>query len=163
MIMQEQNNGNCHYNNIVFAGEGEPTLRLASLLQLATSIKQSQQSATTTGTFTMRLVTNGLIDVTHIQSLYDCGISSVSVALMTSQSEQYESLMKPLLLHTQAQTSSQTSLAHERVCAFIRQAVDCGLQVEATATDRKDVDKQATEALATRLGAHTFRWRSFFP
>jgi hypothetical protein len=150
--------------SVVFAGEGEPTLRLSSLLQLASSLKELQPE------ISLRLSTNGLLlsrmqddsQVLCLQQLFDAGIQQVSVGLMTHHPEQYQALMQPVC-HPTAPPATTTTCAHDYVCDFVRHAVGCGIRVEVTAVDRKEVDKAETERLASKLGSHSVRWRSYHP
>jgi hypothetical protein len=158
------------WNSIVFAGEGEPTMRLEDLLALAELLRNNiGTSSTTVPCPQLRLTTNGLIvpstTTTTVasssssydnipQRLHDSGITKVSVALMTADPQQYQDLMMPLV-----------DSAHLRVCNFIQQAVAVpGLDVETTAVERQGVvDKQATEALSdSLLVTNPVRWRPYF-
>ena len=135
---------------IVFAGEGEPTLRLEHLLRIVARLKESHG----TDLPPLRLTTNGLILSSNMaERLKSSGISKVSVALMTADPKQYQELMDPL----------DIANGHDRVCQFIAEAVQAGLEVETTGVDRKEVDKTATEALAKKLQVSSdFRWRPHF-
>jgi hypothetical protein len=119
-----------------------------------------------------------------VQSMVQCGISKVSVGLMTNDPQQYDDIVLPQLVTattstmlddgngdhdatTTATTSSSCcpGAAHEIVCQFIQEAVQTkGLEVETTAIARDDVDKALTEALSQSLGVMTpVRWRPYFP
>jgi len=140
-----------HLDSIVIAGEGEPTLRPSVLTELVRRIKEIS-------TLTVRLTTNGLIDSECVDKLAACGVDAISVALMSSRSDQYSELMEPLL------PQSIHISPHELVCNFIAAAIQAGLQVEVTGVDRPDVDKEQTQALANQLGVRdTIRWRTHFP
>lgn len=139
-------------NSIVLSGEGEPTLRLWDMLQLVQDLKTAPQECTPT---TVRLTTNGLVDSPDsvVAKLKTIGIASLSVALMTADSDQYEELMTPAVPG-----------GHGRVCRFIEHAVNAGLDVETTGVDRPDVDKVKAEELSRNLHvAMPMRWREFFP
>lgn len=143
-------------SSIAFAGEGEPTLRLGSLLTVARRIHNTYP------TVPLRLVTNGLIpknDRSNVpERLADVGVTQISVALMTHQPALFDELMRPL-----NEDGEPVTLAHARVCNFIQSGATLGLRVEATGVDRPGVDKEKTEALAKQLGAQSFRWRTYFP
>lgn len=132
---------------LVFAGEGEPTLRWNDLLELADNYFK----------WNVRVTTNGLIPSScRVKELKENGVQSVSVALMTADSCQYNQLMQPV--------DDSLDNAHAHVCDFIRQAVQCDLDVEVTGVDRPDVNKEATEQLASKLGVSSpVRWRPHFP
>lgn len=168
------------YESIVFAGEGEPTLRFPWLIQMAREM--------TAYGLPLRLVTNGLLvlpnnnDCDNVnynpdavlqhcvhaaEQLKENGVSSVSVALMTAIPEQYQDLMQPMLVSSPIKDNAgdaPTMTAHGRVCRFIESAVKVGLDVETTGVDRPEVNKLQAEDLATKLGVRNpFRWRPYFP
>jgi hypothetical protein len=163
-VVSSAKKGN-QWNSIVFAGEGEPTMRLEDLLALAELLGNNiGKGSITVPCPPLRITTNGLIlplasssllSYDNIpQRLYDSGITKVSVALMTADPQQYQELMMPLLDN-----------AHLRVCNFIQQAVAVpGLDVEITAVEREGVvNKEATEALSdSLLVTNPVRWRPYF-
>lgn len=142
------------FDAIVIAGEGEPTLRLAELLDLVKHLKDDES------TRTVRVTTNGLAVTDDCAAqLHSAGVDAVSVALMTHDPALYDELMRPLHVVTATATT-----AHERVCSFLQQAVSAGLSVEVTGVDRSEVNKSETEALAASLGVRApVRWRSHHP
>lgn len=157
------------YHSVVIAGEGEPTLRLSALLAVS-------RAASSLDALPVRVVTNGLggaIPNHHrvLPRMREAGVTSVSVALMTSQPDQYGALMRPVL-HPEFVKATRMAgtddldisvLAHGIVCGFISEALGCGLEVEVTGVDRPDVNKDEAEKLAADLGVHKlFRWRPYF-
>ena len=139
------------FESIVLSGEGEPTLRLQDMVKLVHDLHSSTEVAMPP----IRLTTNGLVDSPEdvVPQLVNCGITSISVALMTADPEQYNELMAP------AETNG-----HEKVCSLIKQAVSSGLEVETTAVDRPEVDKHQVEMLSQSLHVPgPVRWRPFFP
>ena len=163
---QHAKRNNLQYDSLVIAGEGEPTLRLSTLLDVVRRPIRSSSFGYTTPS-TIRVVTNGLGDAVPgngrggescAQRMKEAGVSGVSVALMTASSDQYDELMMPCLADT------VSFPAHEVVCDFIVSAIDVGLGVEVTGVDRIEVDKAATESLAKSLGVvDPVRWRPYFP
>jgi len=161
---------------VVIAGEGEPLLRYGAVLQLARRLKENQGATA----LSVRVTTNGLLlhpqpgsttdperesqtKTCFPQLLRDNGVDAVSVALMTHDPVQYRELMNP---HLSGGEEDDVMTAHDRVCQFLETALKVdGLQVEATAVDRPDVDKSKTEELAASLGlsSGSFRWRTYFP
>ena len=145
--------------SVIFSGEGEPTLRLDDLIALVESL----QKASSSPSFQLppfRITTNGLIlnGQQTARRLKQVGIDQLSIALMTSDPQQYQELMTPATMETE-----KTRNHHAIVCQFIQQALEEGLQVETTGIDRNDVDKAATEALAKSLHVtKPFRWRPYF-
>eukprot|EP00536_Pseudo-nitzschia_multiseries_P008092 jgi/Psemu1/287576/fgenesh1_pg.200_\ len=165
--------------SIVISGEGEPMLRLDDTMELVRRIR-SYLLAETPGSVplpSIRLTTNGLFptlgDPSVPQQLWDCGVSHISVGLMTWNAHQYDELMRPVLPLRDADDNDSDEAAFGLVCNFIQEAVRVGrhlqtfdklLVVETTAVDRPDVDRDKTEALAKELGVTTpVRWRPFFP
>ncbi|CAJ1951412.1 unnamed protein product [Cylindrotheca closterium] len=157
--------------SVVIAGEGEPTLRLNDLLSLTEQLSSSSWfSESSSSSSSIRLTTNGLIPSQQASSisngkqesnvpqlLQSHGVSHVSVALMSADPLQYEALMQPLLL-------VEEDNAHSQVCRFIQQAADTnGLEVEVTAVDRPEVNKETLESLAKSLSVENpVRWRPYF-
>ena len=162
---QQAKRNNVQYESLVIAGEGEPTLRLSTLLDVVRRPIPSSSFGYTIPS-TIRVVTNGLgdaipdnnVDGSCARQMKDAGVTGVSVALMTASPDQYEKLMMPCLPDT------ISTSAHEMVCDFVVSALDVGLRVEVTAVDRDEVDKVATEVLARNLGVvDPVRWRPYFP
>jgi hypothetical protein len=163
--------------NVVVAGEGEPTLRLDALIELIhrlTDVLRHQCH----GSSCLRITTNGLVDSIGTNRLLEtCTMASslttgasaksspavtLSVALMTHDADQYNQLMQPLFL-TNAHSKASIVSPHDRVIAFIRQALSAGIDVETTAVDRADVDQTLTNQLSASLGVvHPVRWRPYF-
>ena len=153
--------------SIVVAGEGEPTLRIEALEQLVQGISQQLRDASTQAQ-TIRVITNGLMtsvdEFECTERLVACGVNSVSVALMTHDPSLYERLMQPCGAPKPSKDTDVEESHHLRVREFIRSAVHVGLQVETTAVDRPEVDKEETQKLATSLGVKgPVRWRPYFP
>ena len=126
------------WNSIVIAGEGEPTLRWKSLLSLTTLVSTNHRE----NYKSLRLTTNGLIaEKDAAKQLKDAGVDSVSVALMTSDPDEYQDLMTPMEYG-----------AHQKVCNFVQSAISAGLDVEVTGVESNLVDKTKVENLAKHLG-----------
>jgi hypothetical protein len=168
---------------VAFAGEGEPLLRLAALLDLAARVRSE-----TGGRSAVRVATNGLLpvppppwllassageseegvaaasaEVAAARRLAEAGVQCLSVALMTSDPDQYDDIMQP------AGDDPKGRRAHERACDMVRAAVGAGLRVEITAVERPGVSKAGLERLASSaelLGpgaaAVPVRWRTYF-
>ena len=159
MLMKPDNS----FEAVVFAGEGEPTLRLLGLLGLAKRIRHYSD-------LPLRVTTNGLVyQENAAQRLQSSGISSVSVALMTHDPDQYDELMQPVVVTSDHSSSSSSSSSsnnlrpHDVVCRFIYHALEAGLTVEATGVKHEDVNAVATEEFAHSLGIkEKFRWRPYF-
>uniref|UniRef100_A0A7S3DNI7 Radical SAM core domain-containing protein n=1 Tax=Entomoneis paludosa TaxID=265537 RepID=A0A7S3DNI7_9STRA len=148
--------------SIVIAGEGEPLLRLPALLELLSTLHDKKKMHPA---LSLRLTTNGLLPSCYHQpenntpsipqQLDEAGLDSISIALQTHDTHQYDEWMQP----------KTTMAAHHDVCQFIQAAAtQTGLQVETTAVERATVDREATEACSQSLGVDApVRWRSYIP
>jgi len=133
------------YDEIVFCGFGEPTLRLDVMLVVARWVK-GQGGRT-------RANTNGhgdLIAGGPTAPRMKGVIDAVSVSLNTADAAQYVELCRPECGET----------AHAAVIAFIRSAKECVPEVVVTALDYPGVDAAAVEKLAAELGV-LFRPRTY--
>ena len=149
---------NADFDEVCFAGAGEPLLRLTCLEQVARQIRDARPD------ITLRLNTNGLIPSSEADSvasrLKSAGIEATSVALATADPTQYAELMKPQPLRYSPAFSLK--LGHADVAAFIKACVATGMRVEATAVAAPGVDIDAAKELSAELGA-SFRSRSWHP
>lgn len=132
------------YEEIVFCGYGEPTLRFSPLKEIAKWVKEKGGK--------VRVDTNGLMftflpkeKLKELKGLVDVW----SVSLNAQDKETYNKVCKP------AQDD-----AFEKVIEFIKEALKEGFEVVATAVDYPDVDMKKTEELAKSLGAK-FRGRVY--
>ena len=155
---------------IAFAGEGEPLIYPNELLWLSNKISLLAQNLHRD--LNLRVVTNGIVHPSAAKTLFDHGVTGVSVALMTANREQYQDMMntKDLdeILSANGGDNKKNELcatSHDQVCKFIENAYLCGLDVELTGVDRIDVEKSSTEKLGESLGIKSsrFRWRPYFP
>ncbi len=132
------------YEEIVFCGYGEPTLRFSALKEIAKWVKERGGR--------VRVDTNGLMftflpreKLKELKGLVDVW----SVSLNAPDKETYDRVCRP------AQAN-----AFEMVIDFIKEAVKEGFEVVATAVDFDGVDMKKTEELARSLGAK-FRGRVY--
>jgi TatD DNase family protein len=133
------------YDEVVFCGFGEPTLRLDVLHPVADELQRRGQ--------TVRLNTNGLGSLHHGRDIVPDLVGRIdvcSVSLNTADPEQYRRLCRPQV----------EGDAFAAVCDFIRRAAAQLPQVVCTAVELPEVDLDAVAALARELGAE-FRRRSF--
>ena len=145
-LLQEiaESNIQHQYEQIVLAGEGEPTLRMSLLQEITKALSPHNHH--------VRLVTSGLT-ACDPQELADWGVTSVSVAFASSDPSQYEEWMRPI-----------ESGGYERAVSFLRLAVKAGLEVEVAAVDRDGVHRNQLESLVSELGVKLpVRWRPYFP
>ncbi|MEW8037364.1 MAG: TatD family nuclease-associated radical SAM protein [Candidatus Thiodiazotropha sp.] len=124
------------YDEVVFCGYGEPTLRLNLLLQVARYIKQQGGR--------VRVNTDGLCNLVHkhdtLPELGTC-VDALSVSLNAQNREIYDLHCRPNLPGS-----------YEAMLEFLRRAPDHIAEVTATAVDGLDgVDIAACEALAKSL------------
>lgn len=130
-----------NYQEVVFCGYGEPTLRFSALKEIATYVKSKGGK--------VRVDTNGLMftflpreKLKELKGLVDVW----SVSLNAPDPETYARVCKPVQPH-----------AFQKVVEFIKAALEEGFQVIATAVGVEGVDLKKTEALARSLGAG---WRA---
>ncbi len=128
------------YEEIVFCGYGEPTLRFEELKAIAKYVKSKGGR--------VRVDTNGLMftflpkdRLKELKGFVDVW----SVSLNAPDKETYDRVCRP----TRAD-------AFEKVVDFIRTAVQEGFKVVATAVDYEGVNMKRTQQLAESLGA---MWR----
>lgn len=133
------------YDEVVFCGFGEPTLRLDVLKEVARAVKEKGQA--------VRLNTNGLANlhyerdiVPELKGLVD----TVSISLNTADPCQFHKLCNPRFGHS----------SYQGVCEFTKACVAAGLRTICSAVDMPGIDMEAARRKAEELGAE-FRARSF--
>lgn len=162
------------YDQVVIAGEGEPTLRMDALLAISRAVRDySDDNSTNKGRKhpAVRVITNGLcygipnlgyspnnldrdgiVIPVHrnaiLRDMTDAGVTRLSVALNTANRHEYDVLMEPSC-HTGG--SVRPGTAHDLVCELIVEATKIGMDVEITGIDRPGIDKIETERLARML------------
>jgi TatD family-associated radical SAM protein len=124
------------YDEVVFCGYGEPTLRLNLLLEVARHIKQQGGR--------VRLNTDGLCNLIHkhdtLPDLAEC-VDALSVSLNAQNKDIYDLHCRPNLPGS-----------YEAMLEFLRRAPDYIPDVTATAVDGLEgVDIAACEAIAKSL------------
>ena len=93
-----------------------------------------------------QLLSSAAVSSSHISTR----IAAVSVFLPAATSQQYAELLQPV-----------PGRGFADAVSFVGRAAAAGVNVEVTAVDRPDVDVREVEALALRLGAQSFRTRSW--
>ncbi len=133
------------YDEVVFCGFGEPTMRLDVLLAVARELKSRGAC--------VRLNTNGMANLYHerdivpeLKGLVDV----VSVSLNTADACQYHRMCNPRFGHA----------AYSGICEFVKSCVAAGIRTICTVVDMPEIDIEAARARADNLGAE-FRVRSF--
>jgi hypothetical protein len=165
------------YDQVVIAGEGEPTLRMDAILAISRAVTRENSDDNSSSKNKMhkhpalRVITNGLcygipnlgyspnnlarvgtlIPIHRhaiLRDMTDVGITRLSVALNTANRHEYDVLMEPSC-HTGG--SVRPGAAHDLVCELIIEATKIGMDVEITGIDRPGIDKIETERLARML------------
>ena len=131
---------------VVFAGYGEPLLRAETLCDAVGRIREKRHG------IRLRVVTNGLVDASIAQKLYEVGVQTVSVNLASANPDEYQRLMAPV-----------DGRSHADVLAFVEAAASAGMDVECVTVQTPGVDIVQAKALALALGAVSFRTREYFP
>ncbi len=132
------------YEEVVFCGYGEPTLRFSALKEIAKYVKSKGGK--------VRVDTNGLMftflpkeKLKELKGLVDVW----SVSLNAPDKETYNKVCRP----TQPD-------AFEKVIEFIKEALKEGFDVVVSAVDYPGVDMKRTEKLVRELGAK-WKYRHF--
>lgn len=176
-LLNNKPNGTVDWT-IVIAGEGEPTLRLNALIALVERLRDVVSQHSSSGSrSSIRITTNGLLDWDNTQRLLQAcsrgtyhtnALTKIpitfSVALMTHDPDQYDELMQPCRVLANNDEGNHSVRPHDQVQNFIRAVVAAGMEVETTAVDRPDVNKERTNRLSVDLGvADPVRWRIYYP
>ncbi|MBD3367095.1 MAG: YchF/TatD family DNA exonuclease [Candidatus Eisenbacteria bacterium] len=125
------------YNEIVFCGYGEPTMRLDALLEIAAALKKKGAR--------VRINTNGhgsMIWNRNIAPELAEVVDAVSVSLNASDAETYNEICRP--------RRGKETFGH--VVSFIRECVRAGLDVTASLVDVPGVDVDEVRSIANELG-----------
>ncbi len=131
------------YEEVVFCGYGEPTVRLDVLLEVGRAVREAGGR--------VRVDTNG-----HASLIWNRNVApelaeaadAVSVSLNAESAEVYESICKP----------TYGPDTYDHVKAFIRESLKAGLDVTASVVDIPEINIEASRKVAMELGA-SFRVR----
>jgi len=135
------------FEEFIFCGYGEPTMRLAELLACARLIKTGL-AAPLPRTMRVRLNTNGLANAVWGRNVVPemAGlIDAAHVSLNTADPAQWTALMRPL--------PALAAAGFEKVKEFIRTSAHTLPETFATAVEGNGVDLEKFKALAAELGA----------
>ena len=142
------------FEEVVFCGYGEPTLRLDVLLFVAQTLKGWQAQAKFPP-FKIRLNTNGLGNrINHREIVPDLRrvVDSVNVSVNAENEAKWLELVRP---------QAEYQDAYPDVLNFLQQCVEAGFEkVILSCVENTGADIQALSALAKQYGA-TFYKRSF--
>jgi len=134
-------------SEVVFTGFGEPTRRLEVLLETTRRLKAA-------GVRRVRVDTDGLASLREGRDvppiLAAAGVDAVCVSLNAPDAETYARLCP----------SVHGAAAHAAVQEFIRSAVRCISEVQASCVGVPGLSEDACRVAAEALGA-TFRWRPY--
>ena len=134
-------------SEVVFTGLGEPTRRLAVLLEITRRLKRA-------GVRRVRLDTDGLACLREgrhvVPDLVAAGLDAVSVSLNAADAATYARLCP----------SRYGERAWDACRDFIREAVGAGLEVAASCVAVPGLSREACRVEAESLGAR-FRWRPY--
>lgn len=137
--------------DVVFAGLGEPLLRLPVLLATMEALSKHGDVVRDT-----RLNTNGLVPtksaVEIARALKNAGLSRACVQLQSADTNQHAALVKP-----------RDGLSLQDACQFVQALVAAGIPTECTAVGHPNVDTDAVARLTEELGAEIFKVRPYFP
>ena len=137
--------GQTNFNEVVFCGLGEPTLRLPEMLEIARRLKSK-------GYF-VRLNTNGqggLINKLDLPSKLSGAVDKVSVSLNAADADTYVRICRP----------DRGKEAYQAVLEFIKGCVDSGISTDVSAVELPEIDMETCRAIAEELGAD-FRLRRY--
>lgn len=132
------------YDEVVFCGFGEPTMRLDVLKFVAEALHAQG--------IPVRLNTNGLANLFYERDILPelvGRVDTISISLNSADPAQYASLCR----------SRFGDRAHPALCEFIRRSVQLGFRTICTVVALPEVDVEAARHLAETLGA-SFRVRS---
>jgi TatD DNase family protein len=133
------------FDEIVFCGLGEPTIRIKELLKMATILKAKGHR--------IRLNTNGhgsLINKTDLPSKLAGLVDKISISLNAQDAQTYVKICKP----------DHGENAYVAMIEFIKGCRLHDLRTVASVVDVPEVDIQACRKLATELGAE-FKVRKY--
>lgn len=140
------------YNEIVFCGYGEPTMRFDTIKEVCTKIKKGLVKNVNPN-IKIRINTNGLgnlINKRNIVSEMEQIVDSLSISLNTADKAQWLEIMSP--------KPEYREKGFESVIEFIKEAKTKIPEVTVTAVDLKGVDTEKVKKIAEELGVK-FRLR----
>jgi TatD DNase family protein len=133
------------FDEVVFCGLGEPTLRLKEMLEICRAVKKMR--------LPVRLDTNGrgsLINKADVPPMLKGLVDKVSVSLNAQDADTYVRICRP----------DMGRQAYDAILKFMRDCVALQIPTEASVVALPEVDIEACRRLAVGLGA-TFRVRRY--
>lgn len=127
---------------VVFAGLGEPTLRLEEVVRVTEWL--------TTRRIASRLDTNGHGQLLNpdrevVAELVAAGLGAVSISLVAPNSEVYNQVCRPIY-----------DKAFRAVIRFAEECVAAGIATRLTVVDMPEIDIEACRSIAEKMGADLF-------
>ena len=135
------------FEELVFCGYGEPTMRLDALLTIAASVKSGALAPVPAG-LRVRLNTNGLgglVNGTDIVPRLKGLVDAIHVSLNTADPSQWMTMMRP--------RPEYAKDAFNSTLEFVRRAARIIPETVVTAIEDTGVDLEKFSALAKELGA----------
>lgn len=143
-----------NFNEIVFCGLGEPTLRIETLKEVAKAIKNKVKGENMeTKPVKIRLDTDGLANAVYgrnIAAELEGLVDSVSISLNAQNAETYNALCEPGLIN---KIDKKTG-AYEAVIDFVKESKKYIRNVTVTAIDLPGVDTEYIENIAKNIGVN---------
>jgi len=139
---------------ITFAGVGEPLLRVSELEEIVDKVRQKRHGAV------MRLITNGVHDVSVAERAAKLKLDKYTVALTSADPVQWKRLTYADDTNDERQHGADFTLSEW--CAFVDALTQSGRKVEVTTPVAPGVDVNLARELAMSLGAVEFRTREYF-
>lgn len=139
---------------ITFAGVGEPLLRVRELEEIVDKVRQKRHGAV------MRLITNGVHDVSVAERAAKLKLDKYTVALTSADPVQWKRLTYVDDTNDERQPGADFTLSEW--CAFVDALTQSGRKVEVTTPVAHGVDVNLARELAMSLGAVEFRTREYF-
>ena len=127
------------YQEVVFTGFGEPTIRLNEMLEVTRYLNERN--------IVVRLDTNGHAELIHpdrnvISELKEAGLSAVSVSLNAESEELYNELCRPIYDNS-----------YQAMLDFTKEARDAGIHTRMTVVGVPEIDIEKCERIAHEIGA----------
>lgn len=137
------------WDEIVFCGFGEPTIRIKTLLDASNWINRELKLPICLNTNGHALLLYPKRDI--VKQLKESGISKLSVSLNAPNSALYNEVCRPVFEN-----------AFEKVLEFIELSRDMGFKMQVTAVTIPEISVSAVEELASRMAVR-FKPRMYHP
>jgi TatD DNase family protein len=125
------------FDEVVFCGLGEPTMRLREMLEIAGDLKSKG--------YKLRLNTNGhgsIINKIDLPSKLAGKIDKVSVSLNAQDAETYLSICRP----------DRGKESYEAMIEFVKGCKKADIETKVSVVDLPEIDVEACRKMASELG-----------